>query len=48
MKKRFSIYPNRSRGGIYYLKDKLTGKRKSLDTLDEEEASKRRCPSFSM
>lgn len=39
MKKRFSIYPNRSRGGIFYLKDKLTGQRKSLDTADEEEAA---------
>jgi integrase len=39
MKKRFSIYPNGSRGGIYYLKDKLTGKRESLETTDQERAT---------
>ena len=39
MKKRFSIYPNGSRSGIYYLKDKLTGKRESLETTDQDRAT---------
>lgn len=39
MKNRYSIFPNRSRGGIYYLKDRLTGKRESLETTDKEEAT---------
>lgn len=39
MKSRYSIFPNRSRSGIYYLKDNLTGQRKSLETTDAEEAN---------
>ena len=38
MKNRFSIFVNRSRGGIYYLKDKETGRRDSLETKDKERA----------
>ena len=38
MKKRFRIYPNGSRGGIYYLKDARTGKRESLQTTDADRA----------
>ncbi|HZR18672.1 MAG TPA: hypothetical protein VFE51_15375 [Verrucomicrobiae bacterium] len=39
MKNRFSIYPNRSRGGIYYLKDALTEQRESLRTTDKSRAN---------
>jgi len=38
MKKRFSIFINRSRGGIYYRKDRLTGGRESLETKDKDRA----------
>jgi integrase len=38
MKKRFSIFINRSRGGVYYLKDKQTGQRDSLETKDKDRA----------
>ncbi len=38
MRKRFSIFINRSRGGVYYLKDKQTGRRDSLETKDKDRA----------
>ena len=38
MKNRFSIFINRSRGGIYYLKDRRTGQRDSLETKDKDRA----------
>lgn len=39
MKNRYSIFPNGSRGGIYYLKDKQTGQRESLNTTDKARAN---------
>jgi len=39
MKNRYSIFPNGSRGGIYYLKDRLTGQRESLNTTDKSRAN---------
>jgi integrase len=39
MKNRFSIFKNRSRGGIYYLKDQQTEARVSLNTKDQGRAN---------
>jgi len=38
MKNRYSLFCNRSRGGIYYLKDADTGQRESLGTKDKTRA----------
>jgi integrase len=39
MKSRYSIFRNRSRGGIFYLKDSHTSQRQSLGTKDKNRAS---------